>query len=863
MEYNPIVEHALQQVWCSPPQDNPTYFTLAKISPINGWFDYFKLHSEMIYLPERKKRYACYQIGQVHPELLSLLPIKNKWVPFSEVMSNNFLMADLYNQLGIVAPKTITYYRWTGKKNILILIKYHKSVPIDLNEDTIHLRMNANYFFHSAQKDVDGIEDYIRVVGGEMTTTAKITELINTYNDAVTNRGLAVRAWVNGYLVKTLSPATVKLNDVAEFVVDTSIKQVLKYKVASLPQFNSELDSKYKYMLKSPLTGTAGRNIEFRDQVDIYIRNPDEKIKTPAVFYNQKQFDALRNLTHVDYSIPVDYVNYYSNSVPGFTNLRNLEIVLYVKWSGVPRPLVFDINRIHELYKMSYTYTNRAMLGIDSTVPYWRAPHLEKANYPKIMGADCCDITVDMVRDAYGYNAIAKLVADSPIKPQETAVNRFNVPYLMQRNSTAYEYDVNGKLIGTYLHRNSRVYFRRNTACVLVEFIFGAGGLPKTFEFYDQPEVTVPEYASFRCYQCDWTIYGKSQNNWEDVTDTGAYSFEDGVVKWAIDPAVKHTMVRLNTGFMSYKSVCSLNTLGYMVHAIPGADHMAEVPWNYVPHQQYDFWLNGHPLIEGIDYIKKDWNVIIFSKDYIVGDGKADQILEVRGEGFSDKNLQQDAPRNTGFVKYGLLSTDKVFHLRDDHVMRIVVGGKLFHRDSLKFRETSSILPGLAPLYNGQPFEVRDMFRPIDKIAQADALTMRKEAIAVDEIISAYLTRRLPERIETATTATPRLYPLYSPMLSAMIRAYERGTFKPWLLMQNYGGQDIEQVAKPFLWMLDFDPTQEANEVDREFAEVHPHAFDHVIDLPIEMVTFLQAVINVYLRNRVSLSHFIRVKPSE
>ena len=195
MQYNPLVEHAFNNVWCSPPQDNPTYFTLHKLSPINGWFNYFKLHSETLTLPVRnlKSRYACYQIGQVHPELLSLLPIKHRWVRFDEVINKNYLMADLYNQVGLVVPKTRSWYRWTRTKNLIILAEYLDTVPIDFNNDTICLRMNSNEFFHSNLKDASGVVDYMQCTGGRMDVLKDIDKLIVAYNTAVQTRGAAVR----------------------------------------------------------------------------------------------------------------------------------------------------------------------------------------------------------------------------------------------------------------------------------------------------------------------------------------------------------------------------------------------------------------------------------------------------------------------------------------------------------------------------------------------------------------------------------------------------------------------------------------------------------------------------------------------
>ena len=215
MEYNPIVQNALEQVWCSPPQDNPIYLTLYKISPIDGYQRFFDLHNERIYLPDNTTSYAVYQIGQVQPKLYGLFDTMRTWSKFSDTMNENFLMVDLYGPTGIVIPKTMTYYRWTDRKNLIVLVPYLDKIGIDLNTDTVRLRLNSNYYFKSGAQDANGVADYIWCQGGKMNVTKDIDKIVNDYNTYVSMRGSAVRAWVNGFLVKSLNYATVKLDDFA------------------------------------------------------------------------------------------------------------------------------------------------------------------------------------------------------------------------------------------------------------------------------------------------------------------------------------------------------------------------------------------------------------------------------------------------------------------------------------------------------------------------------------------------------------------------------------------------------------------------------------------------------------------------
>src|SRR5699024_5766699 len=141
----------------------------------------------------------------------------------------------------------------------------------------------------------------------------------------------------------------------------------------------------------------------------------DKHGRRKGVYYGRFQPDAVRQLTHNVYSLVIHYINTYIQDHPFLDPLGDqdefdldseLKIVAFTRHAGYKdRPVVHEVNRIRELYRLDLGRINAALSGLASLVPEWRAEHLELSAYPKVMGSLVGDINESLVSDAYGYNA--------------------------------------------------------------------------------------------------------------------------------------------------------------------------------------------------------------------------------------------------------------------------------------------------------------------------------------------------------------------------------------------------------------------------------------------------------------------------
>lgn len=89
-----LVNHALQNVWCSPRQDNLHILQLHKLTAKYGVLTDVKVMGRDIPLPNTKNRFHVYQIGQISPQYLGALAIKptwlsERWTSFSTAINAN------------------------------------------------------------------------------------------------------------------------------------------------------------------------------------------------------------------------------------------------------------------------------------------------------------------------------------------------------------------------------------------------------------------------------------------------------------------------------------------------------------------------------------------------------------------------------------------------------------------------------------------------------------------------------------------------------------------------------------------------------------------------------------------------------
>ena len=856
MDYDYIVNHAKENVWCSPRQDMQVIIEPAKITGSIGSLKSTRLMWQDISLPDQTNRWHVYQIGGTHPTAFNLFERHYQWVRISDACNEKNMIADVYTTKGYHYPLFDAYYAYTFDHNLVLALKVNTKLPINLNNEKIYIRLYSNAYFNSNRSS--HIQKKIDISGKIIESNTDLSSLKSKFDSYSSKPGKAVQH-VDGVRYRNWFDAPI--GSCVEVIYDSSIKAVVEIPLKEADTFSSELDAKLKYILH--YAGSNSGTIDYQDDIDYYLYNKDLK---KELYYNKNNVDAVRNLTHKDYSIVATYVARYANTfqampqAPAVVDGKDLVCVLYIRHSGWQRPLVYENSRIHELYKLNDLDLKRAMSGIDSTVEVWQAAKLESSGYTEVMRSRCCDITNEMVQRAYGYNAISKVLADTPQKPKLKGTTKvIEVPYKLRYGAGAYEYDDTGLLLGVYTHWAGPQYVCHNANCDLVEMI---AGYPATSaqEYHGATQLDLSDLYSYRVYACT-RVSGVPDNKWQDVTDTDKVQLTETSYKWLDTSQTLYPMVRSDKLFISRDIELDVAdgqmqfTLQAMTHVNGNiADSAMQIPMG-----QLDIFLNGRSLIKDLDYFVNFPQVMIVNKKYLkrpIASNK--QKVHIRFTGLCDKDMQITSDGNVGYIEHGYLSNNNKFDLRDDKVLRIVVDGCLYAKDELEYSEEHSGVQVNHRL-NGLPYMVKDILVPVASHTLTDTYELRRRSMAIDKAVSEYMTLKLPQPDRNAPSAIAQKYQLYSPFFNRIVMDLYMQRLHLPQQPDGYTRQQVIDICHRYEYLLQYDPTQVLRRQDYRYVVVHPHGLDGVLDLKKHQYQFVTQAVGLYANGLIDLSQTLRM----
>ena len=278
-----------------------------------------------------------------------------------------------------------------------------------------------------------------------------------------------------------------------------------------------------------------------------------------------------------------------------------------------------------------------------------------------------------------------------------------------------------------------------------------------------------------------------------------------------------------------------------------------------IPFGEIEVWLNGYSLVEGIDYFVDFPNVCIVNKHFLIDPKRKKQHITVRQYGHPTKDFRRNPVEDTGWVRYGVLSRNNKFDIRDDRVMRMTVGGSFIHRDDLSYSETDTGIHVRNDL-NGKPYCIKDIMIPTRNIITAqDPYAYRDRSVDLDNRISDYMTQFIREPVKEGASATSFLWPVYSPFCSKIIFDLINGVLDTEPLKEFYDDNFVLEYTKKYNYLLRVDPAHEDHLFDKDYMIVHPTHLSSVVDLNAWQYKFVERVIKIVLHNRVDLTGFARI----
>ena len=855
-----LIEHALKNVWCAPGQDRQTIIKPAKLTTPYGSMREVRIMWQSYPLPDNTSRWHVYQIGGVHPIIFNMFTRCFEWISVKDQCNTQQMVANIYTLKGIELPRYETFYRYTSNQNLIVAIKINPTLPCNLNTEDIFIRVYSNAFFNSTRSD--SIADPIQLEGKTIENLSDVTDLKFRY-DQYKSRNGNIHVFVNGVRYNEWVSDIMKVGDAVEWFYDASVIKKLKIQIKDLPVFESALDKKRKYLIH--YSGADRGTIDYQDDIDVYVSVKQSDTRDRSVYYHKNNPDALRNVTHRDYSINTTYVTRYAetqsllnNSTP-IVNPENMYVEVFIRQSGFERPLVYEANHINELYKLSDELILKAFLGIDSTIAYWRAPYLEFSMYTGIMRFACSEVTQPIVEEAYGYYAASKAIGDSPIQIVPTSdPKKVLVPVKYQYGCTAYEYNDAGLMIGYHHHYAGSEYFCHSVDTETVEFIYGLGS-NRLEEYFNKTTLTFQNDRNYRVYYCHNTG-GVLDHEYTDATGSNKYTVVNNVFTWNDPNTTLYPVIRSDSRFLA------LDLELYVIEGQLSFDIAYAQSFNgtlttkilKIPLGQLEVFLNERTLIKDLDYFVEYPKVFITNKMYLKNPGSEKQKIHIRMHGFCGPNFEIMFEADKGFIEHGFLSNNKRFDVRDSKVSKIVVDGCLKNKNQVQFSEEHTGV-NIINASNGSPYMVKDILVPIESVTDNGTFGFRKRALTVEKAISDYLSLKLPQPPRPAPSAIPNRHQLYSPFLCRILFDLKLERLLLPSKPNGFTKQDVIEICKPYESLLQFDPISSVNKQDDRFVVIIPHSLPGVISLTQPQYQFLFQVAKEYSDDRVTLSSYVQM----
>ena len=851
---NYLKDHALSNIHCAKQQDKQFLFKPALITIEAGVRHTVEIEWEHYPLPGSGKWFV-YQIGQLAPSIVDLFPMVNSW--FTIENKKNTLI-DVYDTYGKQFPKNDTFLMRTVNKNFVLAVKDNNSIS-NLPKNSIFIRFYTNAFFKSKLANSD---DKVFSYATQVFTRQEVVIFQNKVEKAKQENIGHVYLFQNGWKVKNIHPDHFEPMDILEYVIDSSIKEVVEFKINELEIFTSDLDRARKYLL---FRDTDSREIDFRDDIDLFVVGKDNINGHKGVFYHKFSPVAFRMLTHKDYSIPVNSISFLTNMLKELYLDDDLYIVMHIRKSGIQRQLTFESNKIHELMKLGKTEILNAMVGTNSNLETWKAANLELSKYPKLMNSLVPEIDNVLIQEAYGYNASSKVLGDTPSKPVlYNGLRVVDLPPKLRYNSSLFEYSKLGLLINSYNGDEGKLYKVKNDHTGYVEGMVGK--LSKTTGFlFNVNRVDIPNYnQQIAGYYSDM-INGLPTYDWQYATEDLHYKIIDQQVIWLLDPKEFYLATKVEAFNLHDSFELGLQE-GYLKfdieseerYFINGKEFKIKSKLD-IPPGKIDIFLNSHSLIKDLDYYISWPTVLIVNKEFI-NQSKDKQLIDIRLSGLCDYDLKLQPMAEHGFIEHGLLSRNDRYDLRDDRVLRFVSRGRIYSRDEIDFSEENNDSVEQS-LTNGSPYQVDDIFVPLDEFLTISTYDYKNQSNFVNKQVSDYLSLYKTEPVIDKVSIITKRYDLYSPFISRVIMEMVVGNISPTSDYGNFRDDYVREIVKDLVWLFKFDPLIQG--FNQKYVKVHPHHKYNVIEITQLQYNFLSKLNKIYFNDSIDLSGHISITRNE
>lgn len=867
----PLMDYVTENLWANPEENQQYQVSLVRISDEYGWVQNFSYMHKWRTLPKPGRYYHIFSVAGLAPgywnfkgQVLNRNPL-DRWVNLAALAKTRALQVDVYDNKGFQFSRGHTWVMVT--QDGLTLIAMEKLLRFPILRDA---KFSFRCYTPSKKVVVDEPArlaasnpfHYESMVYENGTELATLTSRYNTYKAKA-----GYTAVFHNGVIWTGAPNTIPgltIGDLVEFWHDPTVIRTELYQYRNLADYYSDLDKKRKVILH-PAKRKGDFKLRYFDDNDYYLLAPNNK----GLYFNRNNVGTIRQLTHADVSIADDAIRETANGLRELNDTAAVRILVLIRETDWELEWPHEHQRIRYLYRMPDADIIRAFTGARANMQEWTANGLESGPVISFLRRQWSKLKREDGFLSLGYNAATRVLSEGILRTTYSPGERgVEVPVSYRDSFTAWEHNEAGHLLGYYNRTNSRYYAAVNPECTKVEFTFGqASRIVDTV--VTNENIPLDKNLSYRVYTSSYSVVsGELVGKLTDVTGKkDIYIIENNLLIWkGLDPVNQRGVIFSNKHSLAYTF-----QLEHIDHSLAFAlTEIYEDGGLIFPHSfaQVDLWLNGHPLIDNVDWIFEDQYCYINNKEFLI-DGP--QTITVRAHGFHGSEISPNRDTELGFLDGGVIGRFDRYNLRADRTTRTVINGSLYLTDEVP-RAERSVPDDQWNQLNGRPYMVKHVYAPLVEVVDFDNYPGYSRSRELDKRVSDYLTEYLPKPLiptdeiswEGSSSSQPTgsgvpvianlqdKYRLYSPFMNVVVNGILNGLIEiPELNKEGeetaFSDQDIEEAVSKYKWWLNFDPV--ILNYDRRYFAIMPYANFGKLTVTSKALMFIKQVNTNYLQS--------------
>lgn len=836
-----LIDHSYKKLWQSPGQDIQHIVSPKRVTPRRGALGKVMLGMKEYNLPSTGDWYSVFVFGDIPHFMVGVDEYINKWVSAEYHCNVSNTLITIYDNKGMTYPCFEAYFLYTRDGQVAIALKNHQ-YTINVLDDDIFIKWRSSSWFNDVNNLYSGQGIVVR---GRVLSNTNDINTMSTLFTFLNNRRGYVWAYKNGRRIHRVHSTLVSVGDRVEIVWDGSVREVIRHKLKDLPTFDSTMDKKSKYLVYN---FGYGFTVDYHDDVDAFILEHKNENEYDGVYYHHNQPDAIRNITHRDFSVPTSYVVgiIEANVRWNLANDNRLEVL--IRHSGWIRDIPNVHVRMYELFRLNHSDRLNALIGEHSLITEWTADNLESSTFNELMSLHGENVSLDLATDVFRYNATS-LAAGKVVHYRDNNVS-IKLGHLYHYRATVYEYNQNGKMLGHYKHSISPDYYPRNPECAFIEVYFGWAG-PNMGTVFGKSEIQLDDVSVYRFYIA-YKMSANTYGEWSDVTgDETKYNIDpDGKLIWLVNPNLYLTAVRKDCDFLA--ADVELDRIDRLLLLSVQTDNVYQDKgelrgWLEIPPGELDVFLNGYHLVQGIDYHVNWPEICIVNTTF-----RSPNILQkvhVRARGLCGSDMKISTPKDYGFVYNRKLARRDRYTVMEDKSSVIHSNGRLI-MDSTAFTEDWS-RKELPSGFNGKPFQIRHPVIPLKNLVSRKTDELYNESVDLDNRIEGYLTDKLGIEDTEDIRDIDNKYIVVSPFMNKLLHDLLNGIFPIDEFIESYSDEYLLDKVSRYNYLLEYEPTRKG--LDTRFMEVHPHPYLRSVEVNVYQYRILDKISKLVFKDNVAL----------